>query len=480
STAATLRHGQALDDLRARFNPLFAVSRAYEQELRDIADAERQGAITSREAAAARERAAQVMAPGSAGGGGTGAAGSGLARGLATNLSFQMNDIAMMTAMGQSPFMLMIQQGPQVAQIFSQLKESGLSLGATLSRAFGMVLTSWGLLAMGVIGGGAALVQWMMRAAGGAKTLEERMDELGGAFDRYRRFSDIARASSADLVRQFGASAEGARGLYEVLLDLGQLSLDQKLKNTATAAREMMGMMSPSAAGRGFTGFFGLGTGAAHVSAHSSDIAGFQDTLKRFETTEGTDDQIAGLQAVLELVRQYATLKGGITDQEQALIDLLQKQGDVLLGIKAAETARTEARRLQLDQMSREQAQQTELAIATRMYGENAVAVEVLRANHARAALETRLQEMGIEKNSAEAARQRGVLEARLRAEAELSASKRKKAGGDIIADLNRQTEVSQAILLHGEDAAQVELVRERHARELLGARTLEAGLGWV
>src|SRR5690606_29605721 len=56
-------YARSLDEIRARYNPLFAASRIYEQELRDIADAERMGAISAVEAAQARERAAAAMAP---------------------------------------------------------------------------------------------------------------------------------------------------------------------------------------------------------------------------------------------------------------------------------------------------------------------------------------------------------------------------------------------------------------------------------
>ncbi|WP_102226874.1 phage tail tip lysozyme [Acidimangrovimonas sediminis] len=61
--AATKEWRQELDRLRAEFNPLFAASRQYEQELRRIADAEQLGAISAREAGDARAKAAQIIAP---------------------------------------------------------------------------------------------------------------------------------------------------------------------------------------------------------------------------------------------------------------------------------------------------------------------------------------------------------------------------------------------------------------------------------
>src|SRR5690606_17324413 len=83
-----------------------------------------------------------------------------IARHHVANLSFQLNDIGMMMAMGQSPFMLMMQQGPQVAQILGQLRQEGRSLGATLAGAFRMVLNPTMLFTLALVGGAAAFVQW--------------------------------------------------------------------------------------------------------------------------------------------------------------------------------------------------------------------------------------------------------------------------------------------------------------------------------
>ncbi|QRZ15797.1 phage tail length tape measure family protein [Paracoccus methylovorus] len=159
--------------------------------------------------------------------------GSGAAAAMAGNLSFQMNDVAMMTVMGQSPMMVMIQQGPQVAQIFSQIQASGMSMGTALASAFRMMLTPWGLLAIGVIGGGAAIAQGMMRIIPRAKSLEEWMDALSTEFERWKEISAISAASSVDLARDFGEGAEAAQGLYAVLAGLSRLALDEKLKKPA-------------------------------------------------------------------------------------------------------------------------------------------------------------------------------------------------------------------------------------------------------
>lgn len=63
NSRASAAYQAELDGVRAKYNPIFALSRQYEQQLREIADAERLGAISANEAAAARERAARIIAP---------------------------------------------------------------------------------------------------------------------------------------------------------------------------------------------------------------------------------------------------------------------------------------------------------------------------------------------------------------------------------------------------------------------------------
>lgn len=336
STAATLRQGQALDDLRARYNPLFAASRAYELELRDIADAERQGAITALEAAAARERAAQAMAPIGVGAVGGPAAGSGMARAAAANLSFQINDIAMMTAMGQSPFMLMIQQGPQVAQIFSQLKASGLSLGATLVSAFRMVLTPWGLLAMGVIGGGAALVQWMMSGTEKAKTLEEAMGDLSSRLADYGKAVDAAGMSTTDLRSKFGGAATEAKALLKELQALQEARTLRASGDAFSAAGRELGLgLGGAASGFGadlkvLAKMFGIdvkdslqreaaaGVRNAMVEVHRAIFV--TDPAERLERMN------AAMAVLVERTRTAVDLDGKRSKEEEDLLQLFIEQ----------------------------------------------------------------------------------------------------------------------------------------------------------
>lgn len=98
--------------IRARYNPIFAMSRQYETELKRIAEAERLEALTAHEATAAREAAAARMAPVTAGMTKLGAA-TKLTSWEMRGLSIQASDTIQSLALGMPPLQVLLQQGPQ-------------------------------------------------------------------------------------------------------------------------------------------------------------------------------------------------------------------------------------------------------------------------------------------------------------------------------------------------------------------------------
>lgn len=236
SIADHLGHGQALDQLRARFDPLFAKQRQYEVLLLEIAEAERQGAISARIAQEARERAAQAMLPASAGLDRMGRSSQAAAQ-YAAQLSYQLNDIGMMMALGQSPFMLMMQQGPQVVQVFGQMRLAGVGLGAAFASALGMIVNPMSLITMAVIGFGAAAVQGFGEAEEKVQKLKDAISELTGRVSSYRSALSDTLTPMAELRREWGGQAEQARELYVALADLERLRAMRELRESTAAAR---------------------------------------------------------------------------------------------------------------------------------------------------------------------------------------------------------------------------------------------------
>lgn len=116
-------YGRALDDLRAKHNPLFAVVRGYRSTLTEILQAPRVGEISADEmtAAISRERQATLASIAGINGRTTAPGGMTATRNASyrmANLSFQLQDIKGSFASGMNPFMVMAQQGSQISQIY--------------------------------------------------------------------------------------------------------------------------------------------------------------------------------------------------------------------------------------------------------------------------------------------------------------------------------------------------------------------------
>ncbi|WP_323005685.1 hypothetical protein [Pseudorhodobacter sp.] len=125
----------SLDDVRASFNPLFAASRQYEQQLARISTAEEMGAINAREAAAARVAAAGSLAPAASGLGGKGrsAVGNNF---YSANIAAQGFDIGVTSAMGMNPLTIGLQQGSQLVGVMQQMGGGATRLLRPSARAF--------------------------------------------------------------------------------------------------------------------------------------------------------------------------------------------------------------------------------------------------------------------------------------------------------------------------------------------------------
>ncbi|PRD42362.1 hypothetical protein C5748_16350 [Phyllobacterium phragmitis] len=113
-------YGRELDQVRAQYKPLMDAQQRHLSLLAELNAAEKIGAITEEQRVASIAKAqaaysAQVAAIQS--GGVAAATSTKLAAHEMAILSYQANDIVTMLASGQSPFMIMVQQTGQVAQV---------------------------------------------------------------------------------------------------------------------------------------------------------------------------------------------------------------------------------------------------------------------------------------------------------------------------------------------------------------------------
>ncbi len=124
TTAQYLQQGQALDQLRAKYNPVYAAIQRYRNTVSEVKAAHLQGAISAQEMTAAiqRERKAALGSIAALKGRTTAIMGmsgaTGVARARSQQLFFQLNDIGVSLAGGMNPLLVMAQQGTQISQIY--------------------------------------------------------------------------------------------------------------------------------------------------------------------------------------------------------------------------------------------------------------------------------------------------------------------------------------------------------------------------
>lgn len=129
----------------------------------------------------------------------------------------QLNDVVVTSWGGMNPALIGMQQGMQMAQGFA-----GQSLPQamrTLGGAFMTLLNPTTLLTVGIVAGGAALIQWGMSAIGAssdAETFSDSMDGVADAFDRYRDALNRTERPMTSLIDRFGTQAQAMQRNLEL------------------------------------------------------------------------------------------------------------------------------------------------------------------------------------------------------------------------------------------------------------------------
>lgn len=181
---------QAQDNLRAKYNPTFAVIQRYKAAQAEIRDAHRLGALSSAEmtAAISRERQAALSSIAAIKGHtdviDRNSRAMRLAAAQHANLIYQLNDVGVSLASGMNPLMVAIQQGSQIATIYSGQGGVAKALRETASMA-----------------AAAAARFWPLAAAGAA---------VYGAYKLISSFSVDARTKVSDLTRAMAEQAMSA------------------------------------------------------------------------------------------------------------------------------------------------------------------------------------------------------------------------------------------------------------------------------
>ncbi|MCV9908331.1 phage tail length tape measure family protein [Brucella sp. HL-2] len=223
-------YGRELDNLRAKFNPLFAAIQQYKATQYEIRQAHAVGAISTDEMTSAlnRERKAAletVAALKQRGGAVTG----GVARHNTANIAAQFQDIAVTNAMGMSPIQIALQQGTQLSAVFNEMGK-GRDVVRGIGSAFMSIISPVSLATIGIIAGGSALAQYLMSLKSDLPSVDDAMkrhaelvQQIGqrwpGVTDGMQRYfqesTAVLEASARENVKVFEKAAKEAYAAFD-------------------------------------------------------------------------------------------------------------------------------------------------------------------------------------------------------------------------------------------------------------------------
>lgn len=398
----------ALDDVRASFNPLFAASRQYEQHLDRIAEAERLGAISAREAADARQRAATIIAPAGMPAHRPGSGNDGM---NTAYFAAQANDVAMMAALGQNPMTLALQQGPQISQ---QLNAMGGGVGAVKALGAGILsmINPLSLATIGIIGLGAAGVQWLGSLKGETKTAKKALADLAESVDRVGKSNDAARRSVASLAEEYGSAAAEAKILLQTLADLDRRQAGRDASTAISSLYDEMtggsglGLRSESDRFGSLQRLFGE---ASWLTSGRVSETGSPQTFQVMEAMKAStvagksgdlDAQIEAVSQLLDVSQQAANAFGGMSKEEEAWIKTVAEELKELQKLRAEDE--NAAGKAKAGETARDLERRAELERTILQYGAQSAQTRAVENRQEREGLALRLEGLGITRKDEE------------------------------------------------------------------------------
>ncbi len=209
--------------LRAELNPLAAAQDRVNAEIAEYAMLAQRGMISADEFAQAQ---AMVRA--------RGGESSGAARAAAFNAGQQVQDIAMMSLIGQDPRVIALQQGPQLATAIQQ--GGGIAaLGAGLASVFSTTT----LLTIGITAAAAATVQWFTKGKDGADSMADAISKSDKAVRSLADAYKIAGFNADALSRKSVSAAEAAARMSERELQRQLRSYGKEIQNQTSPSDYM-------------------------------------------------------------------------------------------------------------------------------------------------------------------------------------------------------------------------------------------------
>jgi hypothetical protein len=342
-------YGRELDRLREKYVPLAALERQHAEALQEIAMAARVGAISEQERVAAIanvNKAFQNNATVMRAAGGT----AKLTGDQFRMLGFQINDIVSGLAMGQSPFMVMTQQGGQVYQVLGQgpngVGGSLKAIGSTLSAIITPARLAFGGLVAGAGAAALAVNSYLAEQAKLERALSTGASTRAGVTaGQFRQITDaaadainISRSAASDMGLTFAATGRiGSEMFGELITQANRFARSFGL-STEDAAKEIAAAIANPDATRGLEMLekrMGSFSGATYEAARNAMMMGDRIGAQRIVLQALADGPLVDSEKRIRSLGdawEFATTKAGgyinaaIRSASEAIVQPIDKR----------------------------------------------------------------------------------------------------------------------------------------------------------
>lgn len=312
--------GKGLDDLRSKYNPLYAVTTTYLKTQADIREAHKVGAISVDEMTAALSRNRQMTLAtigGIKGRDGLNDNNAGFRR---QNLGYQLFDIGQGGASGMPLSMIAAQQLPQIAQLYAGPGGGVKALLKDIGGIASGVVSAFGALPIAIAAAGTAAVLYDRNVASASAKAEAALEKHEKALERIKGLYDQSGSAS----ERYGQRVQSAIG-FEGRAD--RRGLEEALAAQTEAAGTRLLNAAPRASGAALTNLYGpyLDTVQHFINEAREgrgDVAAFNDEVLRIANENPADTK---LQKIAERLREATRPATEIKDQIKALNDELAR-----------------------------------------------------------------------------------------------------------------------------------------------------------
>lgn len=243
------------------------------------------------------------------------------------NVFSQLNDIGMMMAAGQNPLQLALQQGTQLNQVWGQMGGRIGAVGAVLRGAFMSLLNPLNLVTIGVIAGGAALVNYFTGGSEAAKTLKDRISDLEASVTSINEITKIYSSDGLqDLLKKYG---EVDAALLQMIERQNKFAQNQAMQTARDAIADITseygGMLTMIEAGgrAGQTAFFQLKNELGISTQQAIQLRNAINDANSATTFERQAEALGRMNAILGQSKASVTdVYGAALDAEDAIRQL--------------------------------------------------------------------------------------------------------------------------------------------------------------